>query len=122
MWPRNSLSNSVERYDFETKAWETVAPMAVSREAAGVAVLDAKLYAVGGHTGAAGEFSNLVRPLLGCMGGVGADGEGAGMSRRGGARWQAVRRGWLPLRQLGGAVRPGYERVGGGGADGDCTV
>ena len=38
----------VERYDFATNAWEAVAPIAVSRAAVGVAVLDGKLYAVGG--------------------------------------------------------------------------
>ena len=40
--------SSVERYDPASNAWEAVAPMAVKRNLAGVAVLDGKLYAVGG--------------------------------------------------------------------------
>ena len=42
-------SNLVERYDFETKAWEAVAPMAEARSRLAVAVLDGKLYAAGGY-------------------------------------------------------------------------
>ena len=41
--------SSVERHDAAANAWEEVAPMAVSRAAVGVAVLDGKLYAVGGE-------------------------------------------------------------------------
>ena len=40
--------SSVERYDPETNAWEAVAPMATAREYHVMAVLDGKLYAVGG--------------------------------------------------------------------------
>ena len=40
--------SSVERHDAAANAWEEVAPMAVSRAAVGVAVLDGRLYAVGG--------------------------------------------------------------------------
>ena len=43
-------SNSAERYDFATKAWEAVAPMALARYQPGVAVLNGKLYAVGATT------------------------------------------------------------------------
>ena len=43
--------SSVERYDPALDAWEAVAPMATARFAHAVAVLDGKLYAVGGHGG-----------------------------------------------------------------------
>ena len=39
----------VERYDFETKVWEAAAPMAEARNYHAVAVLEGKLYAVGGN-------------------------------------------------------------------------
>jgi len=45
----NSLSLA-ERYDPATNAWEEVAPMGTARHALGVAVLDGKLYAVGGKS------------------------------------------------------------------------
>ena len=45
--------NLVERYDLTTKAWEEVAPMAEARYAHAVAVLEGKLYAVGGHNNVA---------------------------------------------------------------------
>mmetsp|Transcript_7159 Transcript_7159/g.21591 ORF Transcript_7159/g.21591 Transcript_7159/m.21591 type:complete len:90 (+) Transcript_7159:102-371(+) len=38
----------VERYDFETKAWEAAPPMAEARIYHAMAVLEGKLYAVGG--------------------------------------------------------------------------
>ena len=41
-------SNLVERYDLATNAWEAVAPMAEARLSAAAAVLEGKLYAVGG--------------------------------------------------------------------------
>ena len=41
---------SVERYDPGLNAWEMVAPIAEARSRAGVAVLDGKLYVVGGIT------------------------------------------------------------------------
>ena len=43
-----SQLSMVERYDLTTKAWEEVAPMAEARYAHAVAVLDGKLYALGG--------------------------------------------------------------------------
>ena len=43
-----SLS-SVERYDPATNAWEAVAPMATARLAHAMAVVDGKLYAMGGN-------------------------------------------------------------------------
>ena len=43
--------SSVERYDPVTNAWEAVAPMATARQEHAVAVLDGKLYAVGGYDG-----------------------------------------------------------------------
>ena len=43
----NALS-SVERYDAATNAWEAVAPMAEVRHSHAMAVLDGKLYALGG--------------------------------------------------------------------------
>jgi len=50
---------SVERYDFETKAWEAVASMATERVVPAVAVLDGKLYAVGDFNDDRGDV-NLV--------------------------------------------------------------
>ena len=41
--------SSVERYDPATNAWEAVAPMATARDSHAVAVLDGKLYAMGGN-------------------------------------------------------------------------
>ena len=41
-------SASVERYDPAVGAWEAVAPMAAARADPAVAVLEGKLYAVGG--------------------------------------------------------------------------
>ena len=43
------ILSSVERYDPATNAWEAVAPLATERMNHGVAVLDGKLYAVGGY-------------------------------------------------------------------------
>jgi len=40
--------SSVERYDPATNVWEAVAPMAAARYDHAVAVLNGKLYAVGG--------------------------------------------------------------------------
>ena len=42
--------SSVERYDPATNAWEAVAPMGTARVVLAVAVLDGKLYAVGGES------------------------------------------------------------------------
>ena len=54
--------NLVERYDFETKAWEAVAPMAEARYAHAVAVLEGKLYALGGYNGGDdGDLSSVER-------------------------------------------------------------
>ena len=39
----------MERYDPALNAWEAVAPMASARSHLGMAVLDGKLYAVGGE-------------------------------------------------------------------------
>ena len=44
-----SYLTSVERYDPATNAWETMAPMPTARRSFGVAVLDGKLYVVGGE-------------------------------------------------------------------------
>ena len=110
------LSNSVEWYDLATKVWEAVAPMATARAHHDMAVLDGKLYAVGGLNASVRSFHERV-------GGGGADGVGAGRTRGGSARWQAVCCGWGRRRrlppQLSRAVRPGCECVGGGRADGD---
>ena len=40
---------SVERYDPEADVWEDVAPVGTARWNHAVAVLDSKLYAVGGY-------------------------------------------------------------------------
>ena len=45
-----ATSNSVERCDLTTKAWEVVAPMVTPHENHALAVLDGKLYAVGGYS------------------------------------------------------------------------
>uniref|UniRef100_A0A8C5B5E7 Kelch-like family member 5 n=1 Tax=Gadus morhua TaxID=8049 RepID=A0A8C5B5E7_GADMO len=45
------LSDCVERYDPQTDAWTTVAPMSISRDAVGVCLLGDRLYAVGGYDG-----------------------------------------------------------------------
>ncbi|KAK0152834.1 Kelch-like protein 5 [Merluccius polli] len=45
------LSEEVERYDPQTDAWTTVAPMSISRDAVGVCLLGDRLYAVGGYDG-----------------------------------------------------------------------
>ena len=51
---------SVERYDPALDAWEAVAPMGTARSRHAVAVLDGKLYAVGGR-GLAGRLSSVER-------------------------------------------------------------
>ena len=51
----------VERYDFETKAWEAVAPMAEARDDHALAGLDGKLYAVGGQNYDDGRLSSVER-------------------------------------------------------------
>ena len=52
--------NSLERYDPSTNAWEeeAVSPMPTARENARMAVLDDKLYAVGGESEDDGTTSN----------------------------------------------------------------
>mmetsp|Transcript_12185 Transcript_12185/g.39712 ORF Transcript_12185/g.39712 Transcript_12185/m.39712 type:complete len:136 (+) Transcript_12185:35-442(+) len=50
----------VERYDLATKAWEAVAPMSADRGDLDVAVLDGKLYAVGGFGFNNGHFLTSV--------------------------------------------------------------
>jgi N-acetylneuraminic acid mutarotase len=47
-------------YDLATKSWEEVAPMAEARSDHGVAVLDGKLYAVGGYSGGDGSYLSSV--------------------------------------------------------------
>ena len=67
-----------ERYDPTENAWEAVAPMAAARYAHAVAVLDGKLYAVGGFNN--GFLSSVERynPALDVrVGGGDADGGGA---------------------------------------------
>ena len=64
----DEVVNSLERYDPSTNEWEeeAVAPMPTARRYVGMAVLDGKLYAVGGQSEADGEdeadlaTSNLV--------------------------------------------------------------
>ena len=53
--------SSVERYDPVTNAWKAVAPMMAARSAVGVAVLDGKLYAVGGYNDNDGRLSSVER-------------------------------------------------------------
>ena len=57
----NSYLSSVERYDPATNAWEAVAPMAAARRALAVAVLDGKLYAVGGQGAGYNALSSVER-------------------------------------------------------------
>lgn len=49
--PASSRFECVERYDFKTDAWTTVAPISFPRDAVGVCVLGDKLFAVGGYDG-----------------------------------------------------------------------
>ncbi len=72
------------------RTWEAaVAPTAVARNQPRVPVLDGKLYVVGGYDGDTGNASSsverAVRPRDQCVGGGGADGDGARISRRGSA-------------------------------------
>ena len=53
--------SSVERYDPTLDAWEAVAPMAEARAAHAAAVLDGKLYAVGGSNDDDGHLSSVER-------------------------------------------------------------
>ena len=122
----NGVISSVERYDPAAGAWEAVAPLAEGRDGLAVAVLDGKLYAVGGVNDDDDALSSVERydPATNAWEAVAPMGTAVG-SRCGGARRQAVccRRAGRRLQQrrpqLGGAVRPGSGRVGGGGADGD---
>ena len=54
-------ANTVERFDPASNAWEEVAPMATPREAHVMAVLDGKLYAVGGYSDDNGYLSSVDR-------------------------------------------------------------
>ena len=53
--------SSVERYDPALDAWEEVAPMAEGRDTHAVAVLDGKLYAVGGEDSESIPLSSVER-------------------------------------------------------------
>ena len=55
-------TSSVERHDPATNALEAVAPMATARESHAVAVLDGKLYAVGG--GGAAPLGGAIRQRM----------------------------------------------------------
>ena len=44
----SSAKNIAERYDPATNTWETLANMSAAREGVACAVLDGKLYAIGG--------------------------------------------------------------------------
>ena len=50
----------MERYDPALDAWEAVAPMDSARQEHAVAVLDGKLYAVGGYSGGDGSYLSSV--------------------------------------------------------------
>ena len=50
----------MERYDSAANAWEAVTLMAAKRRCLGVAVLEGKLYAVGGDDGDS-DFSSVER-------------------------------------------------------------
>ena len=54
-------SEHLERYDPALDAWEAVAPMAAARSRLSVAVLDGKLYAVGGYSGDGSYLSSVER-------------------------------------------------------------
>uniref|UniRef100_T1IKY9 Kelch-like protein diablo n=1 Tax=Strigamia maritima TaxID=126957 RepID=T1IKY9_STRMM len=56
--PNASRFDCVERYDPQTDAWTTVAPMCVGRDAVGVCLLGDRLFAVGGYNGC--QCLNLV--------------------------------------------------------------
>nr|7ON6_A Chain A, SAKe6AE [synthetic construct] len=51
--------NSVEAYDPETDTWSLVAPMKTRRSGVGVAVLDGRIYAVGGYDGSPDGHTHL---------------------------------------------------------------
>ena len=55
-------TSSVERHDPATNALEAVAPLTLARFGAGVAVLEGKLYAVGGRVGEEEEEEEVERP------------------------------------------------------------
>ena len=55
--------SSVERYDPALNVWEAVAPMASDRSRHAVAVLDGKLYAVGGEN----ENEDFEDGDIGCL-------------------------------------------------------
>ena len=104
--------------------------MAAARYHHAVAVLRGKLYAVGGYNGLPWHYELLrsverYDPALSVGAGCCA-GDGVVPSRSCGARRRVVRRGWAkrqtPPPPLGGAVRPGHKRLGGGCADVDGTA
>ena len=47
-----SCLNSAERYNFQTKQWELIAPMNVPRRALSTIMLPDGIYAIGGFDGA----------------------------------------------------------------------
>ena len=56
-----ATSNLVERYDLAAKSWEAVAPMGTARFAPAAAVLEDKLYAVGGYNDDESILSSVER-------------------------------------------------------------
>ena len=115
--------------DPAANTWEAVAPMATPREKHAVAVLDGKLYVAGGRGAGYDRLSSVERydPATNAWEAVAP----MATARRWIHRSGRVRRQTLCRRrigydrpqspQLGGAVRPGDECVGGGGADGDSA-
>jgi len=57
----SAVLSSVERYDPATSAWEAVTSMTTARHDLGVAVLDGKLYAVGGSVGGNVQLRSVER-------------------------------------------------------------
>ena len=119
--------NSLERYDPSTNEWEeeAVAPMPTARTYVGTAVLDGKLYAVGGQSEADGATSNLVERYDLATKAWEAVAPMATARRLTPWRcstasctlWAATTTTTAPSARWSGTTR--RERVGGGGADGD---
>ena len=116
-----SITRSVEAYNFQEDRWGEVTGMIVRRQQLGVGVLDGKVYAVGGSDGSlrlssvecfdtATNFWSFVAPMSTCRSGVGVGVLGGAMYAAGGydgraclntvERFDLDKNLWTPVAQM----------------------
>lgn len=116
-----SITRSVETYNFFDNKWEEMTGMIVRRQQLGVGVLDGKVYAVGGSDGSlrlssvecfdpGANFWSFVAPMSTCRSGVGVGVLGGAMYAAGGydgrsclntvERFDLEKNLWSPIAQM----------------------